>query len=342
MDPLYQKNSNIGNSPADLHGMWYPTVRRTLVCLSRLYRCVDRPVFQSLSQEAITFCVQSIELARDKIQTKATLLDAELFQVKHLLILREQIAPFQVDFTVKEYSLDFSKVKSAAFGLLEKRSRLFTLSNNALLEFLLEGAPQMREQLIDSRKHVDAKLKLSCQRLIQHITRLLIEPILILLDKSKIQLNPNAKYLGPAEDVSAVVSEALRLIKFRLPSIQQSMQLYLANKETECILFRPVKNNIVAAFAQLLQLLSTHYTGDELLLIACPLPEQVSIMLSSSSLAQNKNNEFNEELKLEQPFGTTDKPQLPKLTSNNITEHNVPENRNDTESILKKDNTSTN
>jgi hypothetical protein len=78
---MYQRNSHMSNSPADLHGMWYPTVRRTLVCLSRLYRCVDRPVFQSLSQEAITFCVQSIEVAKERIQARATPLDAELFQV---------------------------------------------------------------------------------------------------------------------------------------------------------------------------------------------------------------------------------------------------------------------
>lgn len=82
MDPMHHK-TELGNSPADLHGMWYPTVRRTLVCLSRLYRCVDRPVFQSLSQEAITYCVQSIEIAKDKIKERSTDLDAELFQVSY-------------------------------------------------------------------------------------------------------------------------------------------------------------------------------------------------------------------------------------------------------------------
>lgn len=317
LEPLGHKTS-MGNSPADLHGMWYPTVRRTLVCLSRLYRCVDRPVFQSLSREAIDHCVQSIETAKEKIEARSSLLDAELFQVKHLLILREQIAPFQVDFTVKEYCLDFSKVKTAAFGLLEKRSRLFTLSNNALLEFLLESAPQMKEQLIDSRKHVDAKLKSSCQRLIQHASFLLIEPIVKLLDKAKMSVTIDNKNtmkqqpFGEAQEIAAVVSEALRLIKFKLPNIQQSLQLYLANRETECILFRPIKNNIVAAFTHLSQLLSTNYTSEELLLIACPLPEQVSIMLSSSSLAQGKGAQEVAKTPSESETGQSDRVTNPK------------------------------
>lgn len=56
-----------------------------------------------------------------------------------MLILREQIAPFDVDFTVRELSLDFSNMRTAAYGLLSKSTRLFALnSNNSLLEFLLE------------------------------------------------------------------------------------------------------------------------------------------------------------------------------------------------------------
>ncbi|KAH8351893.1 hypothetical protein KR084_000440 [Drosophila pseudotakahashii] len=292
------------NSPADLHGMWYPTVRRTLVCLSRLYRCVDRPIFQGLSQEALKLCIQSVSHAAGKISATKTPIDGELFEIKHLLILREQIAPFRVDFTVKETSLDFSKVKTAAFGLLQKRKQLFSMgSNNALLEFLLEGTPQIKEHLLDSRKEVDRQLKSVCEKYIKDAVHMLVGPLVTFLEKAQSLLNQatpatpqspesaKASYVlrqspwASPQQISSIIQETQRLIKAKLAVLQRSMQLYLSNRDTEFIIFRPIRNNIIQSFVKLEQLLTTNgYSTDDMIITSCPSAEQVSILLSSASI----------------------------------------------------------
>lgn len=287
------------DSMADLHGMWYPTVRRTLVCLSRLYRCVDRPIFQGLSQEALAYCIQSVSAAAAQIATRRTAIDGELFEIKHLLILREQIAPFRVDFTVKETSLDFSKVKTAAFGLLQKRKQMFAIgSNNAILEFLLDGAPSVREHLHDSRKDVDRQLKTVCEQFIRDATGALVAPLMAFLERAAqlAKAMPAAGGAGgPAplrqqpwaspQHVSEVCQSAQRLVKAELTGLQRSLQLYLSNRDTEFILFRPIRNNIIGAFVRLEQLLATSaYSADDLVIAGCPSADQISVLLSASVL----------------------------------------------------------
>ncbi|XP_045511546.1 conserved oligomeric Golgi complex subunit 3 [Colias croceus] len=276
-------------SPADLHGMWYPGVRRTLAALSRLYRCLEKRVFQGLAQEAISLCVQSVSNAANQISALKTSIDGELFQIKHLLILREQIAPFQVDFVIKETSLDFSNMKNAAYGLIQRPRQIFSLnSNNALLEFLLEGTPMVREHLLDSRKEVDRQLKSCCEMFIKDATEIMVGPLIEFIEKvqsfqpaDQLKVQPWAT----ASQIAVIVQEAQRRIKTHLAPIQRSMQLYLANKETEFILFRPIRNNVVGYFVQLEQLLTNSgYSYDDVIIVACPTPEQVSVFISSASL----------------------------------------------------------
>ncbi|KAM3959001.1 conserved oligomeric Golgi complex subunit 3 [Aphomia sociella] len=276
-------------SPADLHGMWYPGVRRTLAALSRLYRCLEKKVFQGLAQEAISLCVHSVDNAAKQISANKTIIDGQLFQIKHLLIVREQIAPFQVDFIIKETTLDFSNVKNAAYGLIQKPRQIFSLnSNNALLEFLLEGTPMVKEHLLDSRKEVDRQLKACCETFIKDATEILAGPLISYIEKaqafSPIEQLKTQPWATP-EETAKVVKEAQRRIKTHLAPLQRSMQLYLANKETEFILFRPIRNNVVGYFVQIEQTLSNAgYTYEDTLIVACPTPEQVSVFISSASL----------------------------------------------------------
>ncbi|XP_028292098.1 conserved oligomeric Golgi complex subunit 3 isoform X1 [Gouania willdenowi] len=302
-DPHGRRNSNLGSaeasrlqtsvSPADLHGMWYPTVRRTLVCLSKLYRCIDRAVFQGLSQEALSACIQSLLKASDIILKNKTQIDGQLFLIKHLLIMREQIAPFHTDFAIKEISVDLKKTRDAAFKILNPKAvpNFFRLnSHNAILEFLLEGTPEIKEHYIDSKKDVDRHLKFSCEQFIQQQTQIFVGNLEEFLTKvaalktMAIQGGPTYSlsqqpWAQPAK-INDIVMATYRVMKSKLPSTLQSMSLYLANRDTEFILFKPVRNNIQQVFQRLHTLLQEEYSGEDLQIIACPSLEQVNLLLS--------------------------------------------------------------
>lgn len=73
-----------------------------------------------------------------------------------------------------------------AFGLLQRRRQLLSFNaNNALLEFLLDGTPAVREQLIDSRRDVDLRLKATCEKFIASATTALVGPLQTFLTQVK-------------------------------------------------------------------------------------------------------------------------------------------------------------
>uniref|UniRef100_A0A673K7I7 Conserved oligomeric Golgi complex subunit 3 n=1 Tax=Sinocyclocheilus rhinocerous TaxID=307959 RepID=A0A673K7I7_9TELE len=253
-------------SPADLHGMWYPTVRRTLVCLSKLYRCIDRAVFQGLSQEALSACIQSLLKASDIIQKNKNQIDGQLFLIKHLLIMREQIAPFHADFAIKEISLDLKKTRGNSHAFLAIRLDSISI-------------------ILDIYISVDRHLKSSCEQFIQQQTHMFVGNLEEFLTKVRIHLEILTPAPKPTANVFSVllakindiVMATYRILKTKLPITLQSLSLYLANKDTEFILFKPVRNNVQQVFQRLHALLQKEYSGEDLQIIACPSMEQVLI-----------------------------------------------------------------
>lgn len=238
-------------------------------------------------------CILSLVKAADLIKKNKSSVDGQLFLIKHLLILREQIAPFNVEFAIKETGLDFSKIKDAAFGLLHSRYKMFSLNHtNALLQFLLDGTPQMTETFIDSKKEVDSQLKVICEQFINHVSDQLVGPLKQFLSKASVILkmreDPSAPQVSlrtqpfaSPEKLHDVVAETYKNLKSKKGEIHQSMELYLANRDTEFILFKPIKGSIQACFQQLHQLLSENYTEEDHQIVGCPSVEQVNLLLAN-------------------------------------------------------------
>ncbi|KAH9422523.1 Golgi transport complex subunit 3 [Dermatophagoides pteronyssinus] len=244
----------------DLHGMWYPTVRSSIMCLSKLYRSLDKLTFQGLSQEVLLACIESLESASIQIRQRKGSIDSYLFIIKYLLIIREQITPFQIDQSIKEVYLDFTRTKTAVIDLIQKRENLFSLTtNNALLKFLFESSPQVNEKIIDSQKAVDTKIKEKCEQFIIFCYEYLTEQIrhfILIETQSTTTTNDNQQL----EDMLKLkLQESIQAYLDRKESLTKSMSLYLANVETEAIIFKQINNKIQELFEQLSRILQVKF-----------------------------------------------------------------------------------
>lgn len=72
------------------------------------------------------------------------------------------------------------------------------------------------------------------------------------------------------------------LLKSKLTSTLQSMALFLANKDTEYILFKPVKAKVQEYYKQMNDLVTETYSEEDQQIIGCPSIQQVSLLLAVS------------------------------------------------------------
>ncbi|XP_030618312.1 conserved oligomeric Golgi complex subunit 3 [Delphinapterus leucas] len=270
-------------SPADLHGMWYPTVRRTLVCLSKLYRCIDRAVFQGLSQEALAACVQSLLGASESISKKKTQIDGQLFLIKHLLILREQIAPFHTEFTIKEISLDLKKTRGTPLSWLAQLGMLNLMCQHRDLHVVWDShfswirtcmaLESINWQMPAKAKSDHGSFDFYCCN---------VSALNTMASQGGPKYTLSQQPWAQPAKVSDLVASAYKTIKAKLPLTLRSMSLYLSNKDTEFVLFKPVRNNIQQVFQKFHVLLKEEFSPEDIQIIACPSMEQLNLLLSVS------------------------------------------------------------
>lgn len=238
---------------------WYPVLDRTLSSLAKVYHCVPGPSFETLAQEAVSSCTASLLSAARTISKTATPLDSDLFLVKHLLILREQISPFDIEFSVTEKRLDFRNTAQAFYAFLARYTSIFQLSrDNPLLSLFAGGLPTIEESQVDSKRDLEHELKSACERFIRAATGMLVQPLVTFSEEVAAfrAAHGEGEHLSTQpfatpSVVTKLLEEIRGMLQSGLPVVLEKIALYLENPVTRSILFKPVKTHILDGFRAL-------------------------------------------------------------------------------------------
>ena len=241
---------------------WYATVSISLSCLAQLYRCVPRAVFEGLAQEILTECAESVERAAALIRARpsSSRLHGTLFSVSQLLVLREQIAPFETDFAITHQALDFSQTRQMVRTLVEKRGRLGGLSD--MVELLQHAAPSIVRSQRDAKAALDLELRTACESFIRHCTDAVAKPLADVVAKlaaptaSQASRGASVPAAAGAEAVPAAITAAEKGVQAELREACGLMAAFLPEPSTRAILFAPIRSAILEALGQLQTILN--------------------------------------------------------------------------------------
>lgn len=149
-------NGNGGFDTEAAYKGWYPTLRKCIWLLSRIYRLVNSTVFDDLAHTIVHLTTISLLRASQQLTQKKTPADGHLFLIRHFLLLKEQIVTFDIEFVKPDTQIDFSGLAGSFWELREKG----IFSRTGILN-LVKGAamPKVVENMLDAKVELDARLR---------------------------------------------------------------------------------------------------------------------------------------------------------------------------------------
>lgn len=239
---------------------WFPPMRSVLRILSKIFRVVEPRVFEDIALQSVQACTKCLRDGVTYIEKRRGTMDADLFLVKHLLILREQLSPFDIDLRSVERQLDFSDAGKAVSRFLANRNRrLFSMSTeNALVTLLREGV-SVNEASVDSKRDLEEALRSACNDFIDHTCKSLAGGAMAIVERLQ-STTEDARskdaLLDGSKVKSALVADSGK-IEEACGRVTTQMALYLDNPATQSILIKPIAKKISKGLTEIRNFVST-------------------------------------------------------------------------------------
>lgn len=193
-------------------------------------------VFDDLAHEIVHQTTFSLHRASTSLASLKTKVDGQLFLLKHLLILKQQIVAFDIEYITPNVTFDFSGVTSTFYELRE-RGGLF--DPRALWRLISGGTsllPRVVENMLDAKSELDGSLRTVindfCASCSGHITA---------------SISPTATE-KKTFDAATVVPTVQAVAKVEVPLLRRKLDEYLDDSRTKETLVGAVQDQTVLTY----------------------------------------------------------------------------------------------
>ncbi|KAI5119861.1 hypothetical protein M0805_000695 [Coniferiporia weirii] len=244
LEDRLQKRSISDNTPRDDNTLsrissiekrdtWYSTLKTAMVVLTQLYEFVKPSIFDDIAREAISLCRLSLAPAANLIATRGTPmaeLDAQLFLIRHLLVLKEMANAMDLATGNSDGPPEFRHVTDTLRDMLR--------TTNLMSYAFTSSASKVQDEVgnVGARGDIDGDLKHACESAIRLCADLATRPIDNFM-RTLDGVHPSAplqvtKIAPPTRSAALEVEAAFREgLAREVPTIGLRLRLYLANSE---------------------------------------------------------------------------------------------------------------
>jgi hypothetical protein len=219
---------------------WYPTLRKAVWLLSRIYRLVNSAVFDDLAHQIVHQTTLSLISASTLITKQVSPTDGQLFRLKYLLILKQQIVAFDIEFAPSPDVDLFSSVTNT-FWELRERGGLFDPRNWIRL---LQGGlvPKVVRNMFDAKAELDGQLRSVINDFVAAFAARVTEPV---SDSTFVKKGKGP----PSPDDTKAASVAVRkAVERDVLFLRKKLDEYLDDSRTRETLVQAVQDQVVQSY----------------------------------------------------------------------------------------------
>lgn len=214
--------------PENLFKEWYPPMRKAIAMLSQIYQLVSSSIFDDLAHRIVHECLTSLQAAHTLANTRLGKLEADLFLIKHLLVLRQQITEFDIEYVPADVQIDFSGI-AEVFSLVRKEG--VTLNTKNLLNLAKISVPKVVNNMFDAKEELYAKVRNSIHDFTEEAVKQIVKSI-----------NDSPTVETALEDTRQLREDAAT----EIPRLRKMIETYIDEQRTVDILIDSIQVSSVA------------------------------------------------------------------------------------------------